>query len=358
VLLTDCANNAALASPRWKPLAIVDLLASLQDGDDLASQLTAPIAGCGDVKVLVTVGRRDLEVLTVQGPAAQVEAAHAEAVARLGRAAAALCWERRRLTSSAEVEYAQSNVSTLQAKLSRGAVVCIADAEAGSASTLRATATIGAGEAAGGRAGAGAGAGAAGGGARVTVEVRQGDWKDCARGVGAIVNPANSKLGNGGGMAMRIEDAAGAEFRSLCEAALRALDGGSLMRGSATLTESGALATVLGIPWVVHCVAPQYETGSGVECSVLRSAIKTSLKLAADKGVTSVAICGVGAGIFQWPPADATREIVAALQQWAASARCDATMRVVLYDISESVVTGFVSALQYANGAPDAGKLQ
>ncbi len=59
VLLTACANSIALAltSSRWKPLAIVDLLASLQDGDDLASQLTAPIAGCGDVTVLVTALR-------------------------------------------------------------------------------------------------------------------------------------------------------------------------------------------------------------------------------------------------------------------------------------------------------------
>lgn len=185
------------------------------------------------------------------------------------------------------------------------------------------------------------------------MEVRLGDWKDCARGVGAIVNPANSKLSNAGGMAMLIEDAAGPTFRALCEAALRGLEGGSLTRGSATLTESGALSTVLGIPWVAHCVAPHFETGSTLERSLLRCAIRRLLTLVADKGVTSVAICGVGAGVFGWPPNESTREIVLALQQWVAS-RHDATMRVVLYDVSESVVAGFVSALQHANDAPHA----
>jgi hypothetical protein len=63
----------------------------------------------------------------------------------------------------------------------------------------------------------------------VKVEVRQGDWKACAAGC-AIVNPSNSSLTHGAGLAKLIDDVAGADYIEMCQQI------GGLAAGSAITT--------------------------------------------------------------------------------------------------------------------------
>jgi O-acetyl-ADP-ribose deacetylase (regulator of RNase III) len=81
-------------------------------------------------------------------------------------------------------------------------------------------------------------------GSSVRVEVRAGDYKVCAASC-ALVNPSNTTLTHGGGLAAAIDRAAGPEY----VVAARAL--APLAVGTAMVTAGFNLSTV-GITHVIH----------------------------------------------------------------------------------------------------------
>lgn len=148
---------------------------------------------------------------------------------------------------------------------------------------------------------------------------------DIARmGTDVIVNAANERLLEGGGVCGAIFSAAGAaKMRAACDALA------PCPTGQAVSTPGFGLRA----RWVVHAVGPRWVDGKHGEQGLLRAAYQNALAESARLGARSVAVPLISAGIFGYPPAAALevacREIGAFLASDAAVAG-DEEMRVVL----------------------------
>lgn len=125
--------------------------------------------------------------------------------------------------------------------------------------------------------------------------------------VDAIVNAANSQLVGGGGVDGAIHRAGGPEImRDLAE---RYGPNRFCPPGGAVITTAGRLPA----RWVIHAVGPIWRGGSAGEADTLASAYRTSLRLAADAGATSVSFPAISTGIYGYPADQGARVAVAAL---------------------------------------------
>lgn len=109
------------------------------------------------------------------------------------------------------------------------------------------------------------------------------------RDVEAIVNAANSRLQHGGGVAGIIVRKGGQVIQEESNAI------GHVPVGEAALTGAGKLKA----KHVIHAVGPQM--GEGDEDTKLTNAINSVLELAAEKGIKSISIPAISAGIFGFP---------------------------------------------------------
>jgi O-acetyl-ADP-ribose deacetylase (regulator of RNase III) len=127
------------------------------------------------------------------------------------------------------------------------------------------------------------------GASRLTLE--RGDITRLRRHVGAIVNAANESLMAGGGVCGAIHRAGG---RSIHEECYRI---GQCETGSAVATTAG----FLDADAVIHAVGPVWHGGGQDEERLLTSAYATSLKVAEERGLTSVAFPSISTGIYGFP---------------------------------------------------------
>jgi len=109
------------------------------------------------------------------------------------------------------------------------------------------------------------------------------------RDVDAIVNAANSHLQHGGGVAGAIARKGG---RTIQEESDRI---GFVPVGGASMTSGGKLRA----RHVIHAVGPRM--GEGDEDAKLRKAIASVLALAVEKGLASISVPAISAGIFGFP---------------------------------------------------------
>ncbi len=129
--------------------------------------------------------------------------------------------------------------------------------------------------------------------------------------VDAVVNAANEWLAHGGGVAAALARAGGTQVQRESDEWVR--EHGPLQPGQAAVTTAGRMPAGM----IVHVVGPRYRDGQDNE-GLLVQAVRAALDAAAGAGATSVALPAISAGIFGYPPADATRVIAGACARWLA----------------------------------------
>jgi O-acetyl-ADP-ribose deacetylase (regulator of RNase III) len=121
----------------------------------------------------------------------------------------------------------------------------------------------------------------------------------------AIVNAANEQLAHGGGVAGAIARQGGADIQRESDAWVR--QHGRVATGSAAITGGGKLPA----RYVIHAVGPRYHHESR-PAELLAAAVHSSLSLADEHGLKSIALPAISTGIFGYPLEEAAHVMVSA----------------------------------------------
>lgn len=118
--------------------------------------------------------------------------------------------------------------------------------------------------------------------------------------VDAIVNAANQRMLGGGGVDGAIHRAAGPELRAACAAIPEVRPDVRCPTGEARITPGFRLAA----RWVIHTVGPVYSRPEK-SAPLLRSAYRSSLELANERALASVAFPAISCGVYGYPADEA-----------------------------------------------------
>jgi O-acetyl-ADP-ribose deacetylase (regulator of RNase III) len=169
---------------------------------------------------------------------------------------------------------------------------------------------------------------------RATLELQRGDITALA--VDAIVNAANVHLQHGGGVAGAIVRKGGAVIQEESDRIIAAR-GRPLETGEAVITTGGKLPA----KFVIHTAGPVW--GDGDEDAKLRRACLSSLKLADEKKLKSIALTAISTGIYRFPLDRAARILlVAAAEHLAGQTGLE---RVIFCLFDEKTFGAFATAM-------------
>ncbi len=113
--------------------------------------------------------------------------------------------------------------------------------------------------------------------------------------VDAIVNAANSSLMGGGGVDGAIHRAGGPAILEGCRKIIASQ--GSCKTGEAVITPAGKLPA----KFVIHTVGPVWNNGNTNEAEKLSNCYKSSLQLAIENKISSIAFPSISTGIYGYP---------------------------------------------------------
>ena len=127
--------------------------------------------------------------------------------------------------------------------------------------------------------------------------------------VDAVVNAANEHLAHGGGIAAALARAGGDEVQRASDAWVD--EHGPVRRGTAAVTTAGRMPAQM----IVHVVGPRHRDGQD-NAALLEQAVRAALDAADDADAASIALPAISAGIFGYPPPEATAVIARTCATW------------------------------------------
>lgn len=132
----------------------------------------------------------------------------------------------------------------------------------------------------------------------------------------AIVNAANHTLLGGGGVDGAIHRAAGPELLKECRTLNGCPTGESKITGGYNLPAR----------YVIHTVGPVWHGGQQGEPDLLASCYRTSLSIALDKGLKTIAFPCISTGVYRYPKHQAARIALATIEEIIADRPIDVTI--------------------------------
>ena len=150
----------------------------------------------------------------------------------------------------------------------------------------------------------------------------------------AIVNATNQKMLGGGGVDGAIHRAAGPSLLEACRAVPEVRPGVRCPTGEARITPGFELPA----RYVIHTVGPVYG-GRGRDAELLASAFRSSVLVAIDHGLRSIAFPAVSCGVYGYPMQEAAAISARVIREQAWNLD---EIRFVLF--SEDAVTAWTAA--------------
>lgn len=128
--------------------------------------------------------------------------------------------------------------------------------------------------------------------------------------VDAIVNAANTSLLGGGGVDGAIHRKGGKLILEECRE-IRNKQGGCKV-GESVITNSGNLPSKK----IIHTVGPRWNDGKSNEDKKLESCYLTSLKIAEENNLKSIAYPNISTGIYKFPKLRAAKIALETVKKW------------------------------------------
>lgn len=120
----------------------------------------------------------------------------------------------------------------------------------------------------------------------------------------AIVNAANARLETGGGVAGAIHRAAGPELAKECRPMA------PIEPGQAVISSGQQLPN----PYVIHCLGPVYGRDEPAD-ELLTACYRNALRIADEKGISSVAFPAISTGAFGFPVREAAEVALSTVKE-------------------------------------------
>jgi O-acetyl-ADP-ribose deacetylase (regulator of RNase III) len=128
--------------------------------------------------------------------------------------------------------------------------------------------------------------------------------------VDAVVNAANHSLLGGGGVDGAIHRRGGKSILEECKKIRAEQYPDGLPTGQSVATTAGNLPA----RWVIHTVGPTFAKTKD-KSDQLRSCYSTSLAIADELGVRTIAYPLISSGVYRWPKDDAIRQALKVLRK-------------------------------------------